>query len=334
MPKDVDWNALEDLAAKQGLSAVMVDGIEKLPDGQRPPQPVLLQWIGETLQGFEYRYELYRRAIAEIAGFYNSHGYKMMLLKGYACCLDWPKPEHRPCGDIDIWLFGKQKEADSILTKETKINVDKSHLHHTVFYWSNFMVENHYDIVETHSNKSNARIEKLFKDLAKDDQYSVDVYGEKVYLPSPNFHALFLLRHSVLHFNTDEMTIRHALDWGLFVKHQGKKINWKWLLTILDEYHMREFFNCLNAICVEDLGFETRIFPYVQFDPRLKDRILEDLLSPSLLDKEPNSLIRRVIFKYRRRKAREWKHDLCYKESMGSHLLSSLWLHVKHPRMI
>lgn len=196
------------------------------------------------------------------------------------------------------------------------------------------MVENHYEIVDTQSSKSNAKIEKLFKELAMDDQYVEDVYGEKVYLPSPDFHALFLLRHAILHFNTDEMTIRHALDWGFFVKKHTKQIDWDWLLTILEEYHMSEFFNCLNALCVEDLGFEARVFPYVQFNPMLKDRILEDLLIQSLWAMEPKGLMRRIFFKYRRRKAREWKHDLCYKESMSSHLFSSLWLHIKHPEMI
>ena len=107
----VDWVAIQDLATQHGLSAVVLDGIEKLTDQQRPPKVFLLQWIGETLQGYEYRYELYQRTISEMAGFYNSHGFKMMVLKGYACSLDWPKPEHRPCGDIDIWLFGKQKVA-------------------------------------------------------------------------------------------------------------------------------------------------------------------------------------------------------------------------------
>lgn len=107
MPESIDWNALEALAAQHGLSAVLVDGVERLPDGQRPPKPVLLQWIGETLQGFEYRYELYCRTIAEMAAFYNEHGYKMMVLKGYACSLDWPKPEHRPCGDIASGSSGR-----------------------------------------------------------------------------------------------------------------------------------------------------------------------------------------------------------------------------------
>ena len=52
LPETIDWDALEDLAAKQGLSAVLVDGLEKLSDAQKPPKPVLLQWIGETLQGY------------------------------------------------------------------------------------------------------------------------------------------------------------------------------------------------------------------------------------------------------------------------------------------
>ena len=53
--------------------------------------------------------------MAELTAFYNSHGFKMMLLKGYACGLDWPKPEHRPTVDIDIWFLGQQKEADVVL---------------------------------------------------------------------------------------------------------------------------------------------------------------------------------------------------------------------------
>ena len=33
----IDWNGLEALAVEQGLSAVLVDGVEKLPEGQKPP---------------------------------------------------------------------------------------------------------------------------------------------------------------------------------------------------------------------------------------------------------------------------------------------------------
>ena len=88
LPKNVNWKDIQALAEKQGLYAVVLDGIERLQSASRPPQETLLEWIGEVLQNYEFRYGEYRKAISELAGFYNSHGLKMMVLKGYACSLD------------------------------------------------------------------------------------------------------------------------------------------------------------------------------------------------------------------------------------------------------
>ena len=76
---NADWHAIKALADKQGLAAVIIDGIGKLPDTKRPPKELLLQWIGEVFQNYENRYKSYQRSIAELAGWYNSHGYKMMV---------------------------------------------------------------------------------------------------------------------------------------------------------------------------------------------------------------------------------------------------------------
>lgn len=329
--KQVDWQAVEALALQQGLSAIVVDGVEQLPDNQRPPKELLLQWIGETLQGYEYRYELYCRAVAELASFYNSHGYKMMVLKGYACSLDWPKPEHRPCGDIDIWQFGKQKEADALLSKERGIKIDNSHHHHTVFTWRDFMVENHFDFINTKDLRSSKEIESVFKELGRDDSHSVEIYGEKVYLPSTNLHALFLLKHTLLHFVSTSMTLRQVLDWGFFVKAHGKEVDWKWLLGILEKYKMKEFFDCVNAICVEDLGFESILFPYVQFNPFLKDQILNDTLYPKFTEEEPSFFISRIAYKIKRWNGNGWKQKMCYTDSRTSFFFRSLWAHLIKP---
>lgn len=330
----IDWNALESLAAQHGLSAVLVDGVERLPEGQRPPKPVLLQWIGETLQGYEYRYELYRRSIAELAGFYNEHGIKTMLIKGLACGMNWPKPEHRPCGDIDIWLFGKQAEADAILAKEKNIKVDKSEHHHTVFYWRDFMVENHYDFINVHHHKSNSEIEKILKELGQDDSYSIELYGEKVYLPSPNLHALFLLKHMMMHFAAEGITLRQLIDWAFFAKAYHKDVDWDWLIGVLDKFGMKELYNSFNAICVEEFGFESSIFYQVQFNPITKDRVLNDILSPEFAIEPPKNLFKRVFFKLRRWRGNAWKHSLCYKESMWSAFWCGVWNHLIKPSSI
>ena len=329
-----DWQAIKALADKQGLTAIVVDGIEQLPDTKRPPKELLLQWIGEVFQSYENRYKLYLRAMAELAGWYNALGYKMMMLKGYACSLDWPKPEHRPCGDIDIWLFGKQKESDSLLAKEKGIELDASHHHHTVFDWHGFTVENHYDFVNVHAHKSSAELEKIFKQLGQDDSHAVEVNGEKVYLPSPNLHALFLIRHMVSHFAAAEITLRQVLDWAFFVEKHTKEVDWVWLDGMLDKFHMKEFVSCINAICVEDLGFPVDIFPSVQFVPTLKERVLEDILDPEYTAAEPKGFFPRVVYKYKRWQGNAWKQKMCYGESRWVMFWSGIWAKILKPASI
>lgn len=336
LPLTYNWEEIQALAEAQGLSGVLVDGIEKLPDGQKPPKPVLLQWIGEVLQGYEYRYELYCRTIAEMAAFYNEHGYKMMVLKGYACSLDWPKPEHRPCGDIDIWQFGQQKEADKELEASFKVQdpsfkIDRSHHHHTVFDWHDFMVENHYDFVNVYAHKSSRELEKIFKELGQDESHFVEVYGEKVYLPSPNLHALFLIKHMVSHFAAANITLRQVLDWAFFVQAHTKEIDWKWLVDLLEKYHMKDFYCCLNAICVEDLGFPVNMFPSVQFEPRLKERVLDDILDPAFTAESPKGVVRRLLYKYRRWQGNAWKQEMCYEESRWSAFWYGIWAKMRRP---
>ena len=52
IPNQVDWNELEALAAEQGLSAVVVDGVDRLPLEARPPKLVLLQCVKKCCYGF------------------------------------------------------------------------------------------------------------------------------------------------------------------------------------------------------------------------------------------------------------------------------------------
>lgn len=342
LSQDIDWTVIKALADAHGLSAIVLDGVNGLSGlsslsnsaVQGPAKQFLLQWIGEVMQSYEGRYAAYEKAIGSLAGFYNQHGFKMMVLKGYACSLDWSNPKHRPCGDIDIWQFGKQKEADAVLTKEKGVKLDTSHHHHTVFEWDGFSVENHYDFINVHHHKSNAEFEKLLKQLGEDDSHFVVLNGEKVYLPSPNLHALFLLKHLMMHFASEGIMLRQVVDWGFFVEKHGKDIDWNYVLDVLDQFGMRQMFNTINAICAGDLGFDVAYFPTVQFDPNLKDRVLNEILAPKYSANVPKNIFSRVAFKVRRWRDNEWKHQLCYKDSMWSAFWSGVWNHLLKPSSI
>lgn len=331
IPIDIDWNAVASLARKQGLLAVLVDAVNQAEKVETLPFTMKLAWIGEVAQGYEQMYSFYRKAVANLAAFYNTHGFKMMVLKGYGCSLNWPKPEHRPCGDIDIYLFGKYKEADETLTRELGIKIDHSHQHHTVFEWQGFTVENHYDFINIQANMSSRKLEKVLKRLAEgaDD-------AEMIFPPA-NLHALFLIRHMVLHFAAISITLRQVLDWAFFVEKHGNEVDWGWLLPLLEQYHMKEFFDSINAICTDNLGFNwlsTYGLSVNEEGLQWKERILQDILEPEFDDEEPPGLLRRVHFKYRRWKANAWKRELCYEESDWNSFWNGVWNHLLKPASI
>ena len=188
--------------------------------------------------------------------------------------------------------------------------------------------------MNVYAHKSSAKLEKVFKGLGEDDSHSVEVLGEKVYVPSSNLHALFLIRHMVSHFAAAEITLRQVLDWAFFVGNHGKEVDWEWLQNMLEKYHMKDFFNLVNAICIEDLGFAADLFPSVQFLPSLKERVLQDILEPEFVTEEPKGFIPRMIYKYKRWQGNAWKQRLCYEESRWEMFWTGIWAKILKPASI
>lgn len=173
------WREIYDLSSVQGVLAQAWDGMQLLPEAMRPPRALRLQWA-VNVERIEKVYRRQERAIARLAAFYREHAIPMMLLKGYGLSLFYPVPEHRPCGDIDIWLFGRQPEADKLVAREWGVPVDVHKEHHTTFDVDGIMVENHYDFVNKETHASNARLERLFKQYAAQPGESVAVAGVAV----------------------------------------------------------------------------------------------------------------------------------------------------------
>lgn len=91
------------------------------------------------------------------------------------------------------------------------------------------MVENHYDFLNIHAHLSNRIIEERLQQLTTQPMEQITIEdGENkaiAYLPSPDFHALFMLRHSASHFAAERIVIRHLLDWRYFVEKYAEQID-------------------------------------------------------------------------------------------------------------
>ena len=142
------------------------------------------------------------------------------------------------------------------------------------------------------------------------------------------------MKHSMTDFAAFFVTLRQVLDWAFFVKAHTKEIDWDWLISVMEQYHMLDFFNTINAICVEDLGFEENIFPQVQCSQSLKEKVLADILAPAFTRSSPQRLIPRLLYMFRRWKGNAWKHKMCYNETLWSAFWSGIWNHLLKPKSI
>lgn len=327
--KAVDWNTLLEYANRQGVAAITFDAIERLFDAgvfdfNNITEGGLLHanWYGSvTMQ--EHMYKLHESAIAKLNSFYAKHSIDMMVLKGYGLSLNYPQPSHRPCGDIDIWLRGKQKGADELLASKMGIIPHKSS-HHTLFEVEGCEVENHITILEHDTHKSNIRIDRFLTKLANESDEVINMNGKRLLLPTAEFNSYFILRHNAIHFIVDGITIRHLLDWATFVARYSMDINWDALNKFAEENNMDKFLNCMNAICIDFLGFKTESFPVRNRNEALEKRILNDILHSEFDEEIPDRhrhFAKYCYVKTKRLWANRWKSKITNTDSFLSEFI-------------
>ena len=357
LPNTLEWNILFDMSMKQCVPSVVLDGLNKslasvpCQDDKGIGKMDKLKWLSMVLN-MERQYAIHESVVAALAAVYQSASYRMMLLKGYGLSKYWPIPNHRPTGDIDIYLMymdsdGKDKcqpawkRADLMMKEKFGVKIDNSHHHHSVFTYKGIMVENHFDFVNVHSHNSNRWIENEFKTLALkgNEEFTFD-NGAKLLFPSPLLNCLFVARHNAIHFAAEHLNLRQLLDWALFVEKRHKDIDWDYFWNIAKKMGMEKFVLCMAFIAIRQLAFEKDVFhipnEYEDFQKcnhSLIDKVLDNILHPT--DEANDSKgIAYVINRYKLWKSNLWKHRIVYSDSVFSTFCAQIKSHLMKPATI
>lgn len=213
VPPTREWEALLIESQRQAIIGVLLGGIENLPEVQRPPQKVLLKWIG-LIQVNENTYLLQCKRVRQLTKCLEAHGYRNCVLKGVGLAQLYPNSARRQCGDIDIWLSGDRNNIMMWLRR--KFVVQKP-------VWHNVAVEFFEDTpVEVHFHPSwlwnpfyNKRLQNFF------DQYLgvVSFHNNNgYYFPSVEFQAVVCLSHMYRHFIAEGIGLRHVVDYHYILR--------------------------------------------------------------------------------------------------------------------
>lgn len=334
---DADLKSVIALAKEQGVSCVACDGLKLIYEKSESDETVMrslsalnskecellkFSWLGESLKA-ERSYTHYLQDLLKLVNFLSTNGIRSMVLKGYGLSLNYPVPAHRPMGDIDLYLFGDAEKADSLVKGQLGISHLPNEPHHSVFPFGNCMVENHHAILNIYKHPSNRKLETILEELAKEAK-TVQIEGETIYFPSVKFNSLHLLRHMASDFATVNTTLRHILDWCTFVRANAEMMDWAFLQNIAKDSKMNRFLDAINSICIDYLGCSSGMFPVMERDVLLRDKVLNEILNPSWGEEIPSRshFVTYGWKKVKRMFSNRWKYQIVFDEKL---VFSLMW---------
>lgn len=316
--ENIDWQSVFKLAMQHGVAALCLDGIQKMENLSASysismPKQCKLQWIGTAMQQ-ERLFAKQMQVLKQLSCFYNKNNIKMMLLKGYGCSLNYPIPNHRPCGDVDVYLYGKGGFADTLINKEFGIQSKQNEDKHSTFVFNGILVENHALIINTAIHPQLCELEEYFEKEAE-NAIEMEMGESSFYIPSINMNALFLAYHTASHFCKDEANIRQLCDWATFIQKNGKKIDWDFVEKLAKQSGFFKFFCCLNGIIQDYLGVASEMLPDWERNKDLEQNVVKSIVFPEFVGHLS------VSAKMKRFFANKWKYNMVYNENLCKHFV-------------
>ena len=277
-----EWGQLKALAEEQGLSAIVLDGLNT--DGMdltdTMPLEMKLEWIGEVLQG-ESVYAHQRAVAVDVANLFYHNAIRTYVLKGNVISECYQKPNHRVSVDIDCFLLPNKGDFDAwslgndlIRAKGFIVNTD--FYKNSSFDISGVYIENHQYMTPFRGNARLTSFEKLLQNYLRQDKGEDVFEGTHLYRPPVLVTALFLIEHSYSHFLHEGLTWRHVLDWMLFSKKHHDDINWVEFDAFVDEFGFRKFYDVFSRLCQYLIG-DVQEFNSLSVQEK---RMLDDIWAP------------------------------------------------------
>ena len=221
-----DWRLLSDVAAKQGVAALVNDGLQYLfehaPDkvaSIEKDRPVKYDLFGQCLFVEKQYIEQWECARLFAEQLYQ-RGVRVFVLKGFVISQSYPIPEHRPCCDLDCYLMKEQSPAydtGNQVASQLGYIVDDRYYKHSKINVGALMVENHQFCLPVKGDPRSKRLNRFLLSII-DNGESRFIGDSKLLSPSSMFNAIYVLAHAREHFFNESITLRHICDWGCLIK--------------------------------------------------------------------------------------------------------------------
>lgn len=336
------WRQAAAIASVHGVTPLAYDGMSMLPENLLVPKDIKLAWALKT-ENAELKFRGQAEVAAHLAAFFASAGIRTVILKGFSLARCYPVPDHRECGDIDVWLCGDYAKGNGTISS-AGIKVEVHTAKHSSFTFENTTVENHLTFLDTDRYSMGRILEPILSEIAeRDGIVPMNLPGQnlpcRIHAPSADFEALFVMAHSAAHF-AGRVRLRHICDWARFLYAHAGKIDFACLESALEKAHLSRFAGIFTFIAVHYLGlgmeYTGGLLRHVNgSDMRIAERIMHDIAGQAFAKTlEGKSSAGILALKTSRFFREHWRFRLVYGCSMPLRILYFIKDHIKHPETI
>ena len=244
-PAPEEWRNLFEMAKKQTLVGITFAGIEKLPEEQRPPKNVLLQWytLSENIKNTNIDLN---KKVNIVSQKFKAEGFSNCILKGQGIALLYPNPLLRTPGDIDIWLAGESKKIISYV--KNIIPECSPTYHHVDFPISKDVdIEIHYRPSWMCNPITNKKIQQFYTEQAN-IQFAEATDAKDFPVPGIAFNRIFILHHIYRHLFSEGIGIRQVLDYYFVMQQQMTKDDKAVYVKQLKEFGLYKFASAITYV--------------------------------------------------------------------------------------
>ena len=297
-----EWWALYKMCTVHGVKAVVFDFVRQLPKSEAPDRALLMQWLSAAT-GVEQTMRRMQMAAEEFAEAMEKREIPVVVLKGLAFAQYYKNPLHRECGDLDCFMMGK-KEAGDLAALELGGTMEEAGYKHSHLIYKGLTIENHRFFTDFDNTPTGIRTEQALSELMQEAH--IYIGGSKLYCPSVNFNALFLLKHAQGHFMDEGIRMRHVLDWALFLKAKQQEVDWLRILPMLETTHTAQFAGLMTAIAIRhlhvDVHHEGLLALAESAEPQMVDDVLADIMGeqPAIYVDGLWHKVKRILRRFRR----------------------------------
>ena len=256
-----NWRRVHQLAEEQSVIGLVLAGIEQ--SNVKPPQELLLQWIGEV-QMLEQQNKSMNNFIAELVEKMRKADIYTLLVKGQGIAQCYERPLWRSCGDVDFFLSDSNYDKAKTFLMPLASSIEPEGL-----YKKHFEMVMDPWVVELHGSMRtglSSRVDNVIDDTQKEVFYGDNVRSwmndkTQVFLPGENCDVIFVFTHFIKHFYCEGLGLRQICDWCRLLWTYKDSLNYELLESRIRKAGLMSEWKAFAALAVDYLGMPVESMP-------------------------------------------------------------------------